>query len=208
MAKRIILLVIGTVLFVAVSWGPIVSNVELARCEVVESHGAIEIRDYAPMIVAEVIITGQRENAISDGFRMLADYIFGNNFPAREIAMTAPVMQQSGEKIAMTAPVTRQGGDSGWVVRFVMPAEYSLDTLPRPNNPDVVLEEIAGKRFAVIRFPGRAKGDSLETHTRQLESFIQAGNLQARSEPAYAFFNPPWTLPFLRRNEVMIEIGS
>ena len=162
MAKRIILLVIGTVLFVAVSWGPIVSNVELARCEVVESHGAIEIRDYAPMIVAEVIITGQRENAISDGFRMLADYIFGNNFPAREIAMTAPVMQQSGEKIAMTAPVTRQGGDSGWVVRFVMPAEYSLDTLPRPNNPDVVLEEIAGKRFAVIRFPGRAKATALK----------------------------------------------
>lgn len=207
MAKRIILLVIGIVLLVAILWGPIVSNVEQARYEIVESHGAIEIRDYAPMIVAEVIVAGQREKAIGDGFRMLADYIFGNNIPDQEIAMTAPVIQQPGEKIAMTAPVTQQGGDSGWVVRFVMPAEYTLDTLPKPNNPNVMLEKIAGKRFAVIRFSGRAKGDSLEKHTKQLESFIQTGSFQVRSEPAYAFFNPPWTLPFLRRNEVMIEIG-
>lgn len=207
MKKRIIIIVAGTMLLVAVLWGPIVSNVEQARYEVVESHGAIEIRDYAPMTVAEVIVAGQREKAIGDGFRMLADYIFGNNTPAQEIKMTAPVIQQPGEKIAMTAPVTQHGGDSGWVVRFVMPAEYTLDTLPKPNNPNVVLEEIAGRRFAVIRFSGRAKGDTLEKHTRQLESFIQAGNLQAHSKPAYAFFNPPWTLPFLRRNEVMIEIG-
>ena len=208
MKKWIIMLIIATVLLAAVLWGPIVSNVEQARYEVVESHQSIEIRDYAPMIVAQVRVAGEREEAIGDGFRLIADYIFGNNVPATEIAMTAPVIQQPGEKIAMTAPVTQQGGDGDWAVRFVMPAEYSIDTLPQPNNADVRLEEIAGKRFAVIRFSGRARADSLAEHTRQLEAFIRDRNLQPRSEPAYAFYNPPWTLPFLRRNEVMIEIGK
>jgi DNA gyrase inhibitor GyrI len=207
MKKWIIMLLIATVLLAAVLWGPIVSNVEQARYEVVESHQAIEIRDYAPMIVAQVRVAGEREEAIGDGFRLVADYIFGNNVPASEIAMTAPVIQQPGETIAMTAPVTQQGGDGDWAVRFVMPAEYTIDTLPQPNNADVRLEEIAGKRFAVIRFSGRARADSLEEHTRKLEAFLRARNLQPRSQPAYAFYNPPWTLPFLRRNEVMIEIG-
>ena len=81
-----------------------------------------------------------------------------------------------------------------------------MQTLPKPNNPDVSLKEIAEKRFAVIRFSGLAKSKRLEKQARELEAFIQSQNLQVVSKPTYAFFNPPWTLPFLRRNEVMIEI--
>ena len=207
-AKRIIWLLAGIIILAAVLWGPIVSNVEQPEYEVVESQGAIEIRDYAPMIVAEVSVPGDREKAIGDGFRLIADYIFGNNVSAQEVAMTAPVIQQAGEKIAMTAPVTQRGGGDVWMVRFVMPSEYSLHTLPRPNNAQVTLKELAGKRFAVIRFSGRARGKSLEEQTRKLEAYIEARNLQAVSEPTYAFYNPPWTLPFLRRNEIMLEIDQ
>jgi len=207
MKKRIIWLLAGVVILAAILWGPIVSNVEQAKYDVVETHGSIEIRDYAPMIVAEVNVPGEREEAISDGFRMIADYIFGNNVSSQEVAMTAPVIQQASEKIAMTAPVTQQGGGGDWVVRFVMPSEYTMQTLPKPNNPDVGLKEIAEKRFAVIRFSGLARPKSLEKHTKELEAFIQSHNLQTHSGAIYAFFNPPWTLPFLRRNEVMIEIN-
>ena len=130
------------------------SNVEQARYDVFETHGTIEIRDYAPMIVAEVSVPGDREKAISDGFRLIADYIFGNNISSQEMAMTAPVIQQPSEKIAMTAPVIQQGGEGLWVVRFVMPSAYTIETLPKPNNSEVNLKEIAGKRFVVIRFLG------------------------------------------------------
>jgi hypothetical protein len=211
MKKRIIWILVGVVLLAAVAallWGPIVSNVEQAKYDVVENHGSIEIRDYAPMIVAEVSVSGDRETAIGNGFRMIADYIFGNNISSQKVAMTAPVIQQPSEKIAMTAPVTQQGGEGVWQVRFVMPSSYTMETLPKPSNEDVVLKEVAGKRFAVIRFSGRPKQEDLDNRTNELGAFIEDKKLQVVSEPTYAFFNPPWTLPFLRRNEVMIEIAK
>ena len=197
------LAVIGFVL-----WGPIVSNIEQAKYKVISSHGSIEIRDYAPMIVAEAEVPGTRDAAINQGFRLIADYIFGNNTAQNKVVMTAPVMQQPNEKVSMTAPVTQQADGGLWKVRFVMPESYTLQTLPRPNNVAVKLKEIPGKRFAVIRFSGLAGEGSLRTHTDELEAFIKLGNMQALSKPTYAFFNPPWTLPFLRRNEIMMEIKT
>jgi DNA gyrase inhibitor GyrI len=192
----------------AALWGPIVSNVEQAGYTVVESHGAIEIRDYAPMIVAQTEVSGSRDEAINKGFRTIADYIFGNNAAQQNVAMTAPVIQQPSEKIAMTAPVIQQGEGEQWQVRFVMPAEYRMDTLPTPKNNAVEIKEIAGKRFAVIRFSGMADEEMLAEQTTTLNAFIKENGLQPLSPPAYAFFNPPWTLPPLRRNEVMVEVAG
>lgn len=193
----------------ASSVGPIMSsNVEKAKYDVAEINGDIEIRDYAPMIVAEVQVSGERSESINQGFRLIADYIFGNNAPAQKIAMTAPVIQQSSEKIAMTAPVIQQGNGKEWQVRFVMPTNYTLETLPKPNNNAVKLHEIAGKRFVVIEFSGIASTESLSSHTATLNEFISSENLKPLSTPIFAFYNPPWTLPFLRRNEVMIEIAK
>ena len=206
MKRLIIWILAGIVILAASLAGPIMSNVEQAKYDVFGTHEAIEIRDYAPMIVAEVSVSGDRKKAIGDGFRMIADYIFGNNISSQKVAMTAPVIQQPSEKIAMTAPVPQQGGEGLWAVQFVMPSDYTMQTLPKPNNPNVILKEIAKKRFAVIRFSGLARANSLAAHTKELEAFILENNLQTVSEPTYAFFNPPWTLPFLRRNEVMIEI--
>jgi hypothetical protein len=201
------IVVAGVVVLGGALWGPIVSRVEQPKYKVVESDDSIEIRDYAPMIVAEADVSGERDKALGEGFRLIAGYIFGNNLSARKVAMTAPVMQQAGEKIAMTAPVTQQGEGNSWQVRFVMPAGYTLENLPKPNNPAVTLKQIDAKRFAVIRFSGFAGEDSLRRHADRLTAFVGAKTLTAVSAPIYAFYNPPWTLPFLRQNEIMIEIA-
>ena len=146
------------------------SNVEQPKYAAVQRINNIEIRDYAPMIVAETQVSGQQREAIGRGFRTIAPYIFGDNLSAQKIDMTAPVTQQVGEKIAMTAPVTQQGDGEMWQVRFVMPSSYTMATLPKPKNPTVTLKEIPAIRLAVIRFSGLAGPESLKRHTDELES--------------------------------------
>jgi hypothetical protein len=198
----------GLVVLGGALWGPIASRVEQAQYTVVMREGNREIRDYAAMIVAEAEVAGEREQAIREGFRLIADYIFGNNAPAQKVAMTAPVTQQRTERIPMTAPVTQQGSGTTWVVRFVMPARYTLEALPKPNDSRVQLREIAAKRFAAIRFSGAARPESLARRTEELLAFVRAQEMEALSTPTYAFYNPPWTLPFLRRNEVLVEVAK
>jgi len=183
------------------------SRTEQPCYTVLESQQAIELRDYAPMIVAETEIAGSRESAINAGFRILADYIFGNNQAAQRVPMTAPVLQQTSEKIPMTAPVMQQAERGAWRVRFVMPSRFTLETLPTPNNPAVIVREEPGRRLVVIRFSGRPVADLLRKQTGDLIAFIEARSLPVAGEPVYAFYDPPWTLPFLRRNEIMVEIN-
>lgn len=196
---------------VLASWVPTMAAVEEARYDVIEGDGAVEIRDYAPMIVAETLVEGDRDSAISRGFRAIADYIFGNNLSAAKVAMTAPVLQQPGEKIAMTAPVTQEavGSDNTprWRVSFVMPAGSTLATLPVPKNASVKLREMAPRRFVAIRFSGIAWQSSLDRQTTALRDWMAVRTLAPLAAPTYAFYNPPWTLPFMRRNEVLIEIA-
>ncbi|SFK60792.1 SOUL family heme-binding protein [Methylocapsa palsarum] len=199
----------GVVLLSAALWGPIVSRrAEQPKYKVVAKERDIEIRDYAPMIVAEVEFPGERNVALGQGFRAVADYIFGDNSSSQKVAMTAPVTQQESETIAMTAPVTQHGDGDNWRVRFVMPSHYTLASLPTPNNPAVKLKEFGGRRFAVIRFSGLARDAVLKRHAKDLQDFIVSKNLKFLSAPIYAYYNPPWTLPFLRRNEVSIEIAG
>lgn len=174
-------------------WGPIVSNVEKPKYTVVDTDHSFEIRDYPAMIVAEVEVSGARKQAIGKGFRVIADYVFGDNL--------------SSQKVAMTAPVTQQAEGKFWQVRFIMPASYTMQTLPKPKNPDVKLKAFVGKRFAVMRFSGLAGNDSLKSHTDELDEFLNAKKLTALTAPTFAFYNPPWTVPFMRRNEVMIEVA-
>ena len=204
----IILAISSTVLIGCAMVGPIMSNnVEQPNYGVLSSStDDIEIRRYAPMVIAEVEVRGAREEAISDGFRLLADYIFGNNTTQQDIAMTAPVQQQANKKIAMTAPVQQQSSGDRWKVSFVMPAEYSLATLPEPNNEQVKLKQISAKDFVAIQFSGTNSKQNITKHERQLRQYIERNNIQTLGSPKYAFYNPPWTLPFMRRNEVMIEI--
>ena len=173
------------------------------------THGEFEVRDYPPMVVAEVAVTGDRKDAAGKGFRLLAGYIFGGNTGSRKIAMTAPVLQvpASSETIAMTAPVVQTGGGGGWVIQFVMPRGVSLETLPRPNNPKVHLRAVAAARIAVIRFSGLARQDDVADRTVALSRFVTAQRLQAVGAPSLAQYDPPWTPWFMRRNEMMIAVA-
>lgn len=186
--------------------GPIMSDVEHPDYEVVSSVDNIEIRQYAPILIAEVEVEGERKEAISDGFRLLADYIFGNNTVNQDIAMTAPVQQQANQKIAMTAPVQQQSSGDAWRVSFVMPSKYSLITIPKPNDDRVNLIEISSRKFIVIRFSGSNTNENVVGHEKKLLKHVKDNQIQTIGSPKYAFYNPPWTLPSMRRNEVMIEL--
>lgn len=170
------------------------------------AQGEFEIRDYPALVAAEVTVTGDRKDASSKGFRLLAAYIFGGNTRKQSIAMTAPVTQAAAnsEKIAMTAPVLQTGGNGSWVIRFIMPHGSTVETLPLPNNPAVHLVAIPAARMAVVKFSGLARQDDVDAKTAALSRFVKAQHLQAIGEPSLAQYDPPWTLWFLRRNEVMI----
>lgn len=176
----------------AIAAGPVMSDVEIPPYQILSSAENIEIRSYQPMIIAEVQIPGQRGESIGAGFRLLADYIFGNNSGQQDIAMTAPVQQQ------LT-------GDS-WQISFVMPAQYDLDTLPVPKNGRVTLREMPATTFVTIHFSGTNSDDNITAHENKLKAYIAAHHLSPVGTPKYAFYNPPWTLPALRRNEVMIAL--
>ncbi len=188
--------------------GPVMSNVEKPDYKVIQTERNIEIRQYEPMIIAEVEVDGKREDAIREGFRLIADYIFGNNTVQRDIAMTAPVQQQESQKIAMTAPVQQQSTGRSWQISFVMPSKYSMETLPEPKNDRVRLKEIMTKKFVVIKFSGTNSNENVTEHENQLMKYIESNQIKIIDSPKYAFYNAPWTLPFMRRNEVMIEINQ
>ena len=200
--------IIALILFLGVLAGPVMSDVEKPDYKVFQSEQNIEIRQYEPMIIAEVEVDGKREDAIGDGFRLLADYIFGNNTVQQVISMTAPVQQKENQKIAMTAPVQQQSAGKSWRMSFVMPSKYSMESLPEPNNDRVRLKEILTKKFIVIEFSGTNSNENVTKHENQLMNYIEGNNLKITGSPKYAFYNPPWSLPFLRRNEVMIEINQ
>jgi hypothetical protein len=192
----------------AAAAGPIMSRVEQPKYAVTRSDGAIEIRDYGSMIAAEVELSGERRAAINEGFRLIAGYIFGANKPNAKIAMTAPVEQQAKQTIAMTAPVTQQSRDRSWTVRFIMPKSWTMETLPTPTDDRVKLVPLPSKQMVVIRFSGVANDALIATKTSELRQYAADNKLSVRGEPVLAFYNPPWTLPFFRRNEIMLELTS
>lgn len=206
--KAMGVLIVGGVVLVAVLWGPIMSNVEQPKYDVVLKDGAIEVRDYAPQIIAQVKVGGTRDEAISKGFKKVAGYIFGGNQKAESVAMTAPVLQTKSEKIAMTAPVTQQKEGSVWTVAFIMPSSYTMATLPKPEDADVQLMEVPAQRKVALRFSGFYGDEKLKQKTADLMAYVQTHNLTPVGEVTYAFYNPPWTLPPLRRNEVMVGVGT
>jgi hypothetical protein len=197
---------IATLVFgVGASVGPIMSRVEQPEYKVDVSDGAFEVRSYGPMIAAEAVVEGERQTAINEGFRLVAAYIFGANKPNAKIAMTAPVQQQK-QGIVITAPVTQQSAGNRWTVRFIMPKSWTMETLPTPNDSRVALKPIPARRYITITFSGIATTEAIQQRTEQLRRYTADHKLRTVGEPLLAFYNPPWTLPFLRRNEVMLEL--
>jgi effector-binding domain-containing protein len=183
--------------------------VEEAEYTVVMEAGDIEVRDYAPAIVAETIINDEFEEAGDLAFRKLFKYIGGNNQAREEIAMTAPVAQEErSEKIAMTAPVGQQKTEEGWAVSFMMPASYSMETVPKPLDPDVVIRQIPAHRAVSIRYSGFWSEEKYREHLEELQAWIRAENHQVTGVPVWARYNAPFTPWFMRRNEILIPVKS
>ena len=170
-----------------------------------------EIREYAPKIIAQVEVFGDFDDASSKGFKILADYIFGNNTSTdanSRIKMTAPVeMEPLPQKINMTKPVLAERSDNNWIVSFIMPNEFTLATLPKPNNKSIQILSLPKEKYAVIVFSGLIRESSYLEKEKLLNQFIKEKKLKASGEIKIARYNPPWTLPFFRRNELMIKIN-
>jgi hypothetical protein len=181
--------------------------VEKAEYKVLESDLDFEIRQYPPQIVAETLVEGNFETVGKEGFRRLYDYISGNNRQNNSIAMTAPVTQQDrSEKIPMTAPVTQQSAGNKWRITFLMPAEYSLDDLPEPLDPRVILNQDPGRTVAAIKYSGTWSQSRYEAKKAVLENYIVGRGLNPVGEPIWARYDPPFKPWFLRRNEVLIPV--
>ena len=215
MKKTGFLLLMGGLLLI--SKGAMAAETEEPDYTVLSQSGDFELRRYDEQLVAQTWVSGDQDAASREGFKVLADYIFGNNTaPSGEsskISMTAPVTMQSeagneSQKIAMTAPVSMQQTDGKWRVQFTMPSQYTMQTLPKPNNPNVEIIEVPAQTYGVIKFSWLAGEDKVAEKTAALQTWMQDQNLTPTGEPELARYNPPWTLPFLRRNEVMIAYES
>ncbi len=170
----------------------------------------VDIRSYDRRIAAETTIVGDENRARNVGFRRLAGYIFGGNHGNRTIAMTAPVSQQAGrgsQQIAMTAPVVQTTGASGgWVIRFFMPEKWTMETLPVPNDDQVRLVTVPPETVAVLRFTGDRSPKAVAARTEELLKALRDNHVQPSGEAQAWFYDPPWTLPFRRRNEIAIPV--
>jgi hypothetical protein len=183
------------------------SAVEEPKYTVVHEYDGFEIRDYAPYLVAEVVVPGPAGEAGNQGFRILAGYIFGKNKGERKIAMTAPVAQAPvPAKIEMTAPVIQAAASGGYVVQFMMPCEYTLDTLPEPLDPQVRLKEVSGGRYAVIRYSGTWSERNYKEHLEKLQRGVEAAGLRTTGSPIYSRYNAPFVPCFMRRNEIWLSL--
>lgn len=186
-----------------------VMAVEEAPYTVVKQEGRFELRDYAPQIVAEVVVDGTLEEAGNKAFRPLFAYISGANRAQAKVAMTAPVAQEAvGEKIAMTAPVGQQLLGGRWVISFMMPAGSTLESLPVPDDPNVTLRQIPARRLAAVRYSGTWSEKRYQQYKAELEGWMRQQGLTAAGEALWARYNPPFTFWFLRRNEILIPIAA
>jgi hypothetical protein len=191
--------------------------IEEPKYEVITSQTPFELRHYAPTLIAQTLIEGDMDAASNKGFRLIADFIFGNNLAAgseqaAKIAMTAPVtVEPQSSKIAMTAPVTIEpqlGAAKQWRVHFVMPSQYTLANIPKPRNSAVTLQELPSKYFVVHRYSGFNTMARVQEKTDETLAWAKQQSLNVVGTPQLSRYDPPWTLPMFRRNEIMVEVAA
>ena len=177
------------------------------RYQVLNEVENIQIRHYPALLIAETTIVDDYKNASNQGFQRLAGYIFGNNQKQQSLVMTAPVIQErQAETLAMTAPVLQQKSGTVWLMAFVLPTGYSASTAPIPNDKAITIKELPAKKVAVIRYTGSLCESGIEKNADTLINWLNQHDIKMLSPARSAAYDPPWTLPFLRLNEVHIDI--
>jgi hypothetical protein len=200
--------ILGLLIIWAVGSYLVIRNIEEPKFTIVGSKDGYEIREYEPYIVAETDVIGDYGKTTSKGFGIIADYIFGNNTSRSSIAMTAPVLEnKSSEKIAMTVPVIDTEKDEGSrTISFVLPSEYTLETLPMPNNPQVTITQVSSRKAAILSFTWYPTAKRVEIKKKELQTLLKKDGLEIDGEIQVARYNPPLSMPFMLRNEIIIPI--
>ena len=180
---------------------------EEAKYNVVKKEADFELRDYQAHILAEVVVDGSIEEASSNAFSKLFGYISGKNTKRAKVAMTAPVSQvPASEKIPMTAPVEQRGAGKKWAVSFLMPANYTMATLPKPDDAGIILRQVPARRIASIRYSGLWSEKRYLEHKTELEAWIGKNNWSIKGDASWARYDPPFKPWFMRRNEILIPV--
>ena len=205
MKNRLTLFLAVIFLLIFIGANSAMAKYETPKYEVIKSYKNIEIRQYPSVIVAEVSNSGQRDKAANESFMILFDYIRGKNIPNEKISMTVPVVQE-GEKISMTVPVEQIQENNNWKLSFVLPSKYTLETVPKPKDARIKIYKKEDSKKIVIRFSGLSSTANLSKNKQKLDKYIKENNIKVKNGAIYAFYNAPFTLPFLRRNEIMYLI--
>jgi hypothetical protein len=197
-------LMLASLLFI----GESAMSYEQPQYTVVYKEGNVEYRQYEPFLVSETVIENARNSdaASSVGFGRLFRYITGANQGQAKIAMTVPVAQSASEKIAMTVPVQQSAAANGWRVSFMLPSEYTLETAPVPTDARVYVREVPGRLMAVQRFSGRWTEANYAKYELKLREAVAEADVSPVGEVERAAYNAPFSLPFLRRNEVLVAV--
>jgi hypothetical protein len=207
MAFTMIIVALALVLVPSLAKG---SGAEGPVYTVEKKEGAVEIRDYQGFITAQVNVSSDYNGALYSGFMELFNYISGKNMNRSKISMTVPVTQEQkpgSEKIPMTAPVTSEKvNNNEYVVSFIMPARYTLDTLPMPEDKNITFNKIGPHRAAVISFSGRMDEALANKKIAELREWLDKNNMKPKSNFIMAQYNPPWIPGFMRKNEIIVEI--
>lgn len=206
---KIILVVVIALFSFWVLYGFFSSRVKEPKYSVVAEKDGYEIREYESYIEARVRVTGSYREALSSGFQILAGYIFGDNTSKRSISMTVPVTEQNSESIAMTVLVSEIAlTENARIVAFVMPEEYTLDTLPVPNDTRIEIVEVPAHRSAVLRYSGYNSAEKVAQMKTKLLEYLKRDGVVVVGDPRGAGYNPPWTPPFMTRNEILVDINK
>lgn len=160
--------------------------------DVLHKEGKVEIRQYKPAIVAETLVDADYHKSGNVAFRRLGGYIFGKN--------------KQEQKVAMTAPVWQEPKDDKWTMTFVMPADHTMQTLPEPTDPNVTLKTIPARKVATLRYTGSMTEQRIHKNADLLITWLQERDYTMLSAPRSAAYDPPWTLPMMRRNEVHVDV--
>jgi hypothetical protein len=175
--------------------------------KVMSKNEGYEVREYAGYLLAETTVSGPWKEALNEGFRRLFSYISGNNEGSSKVEMTAPVLSGEPEKISMTAPVLQEAGTGDeQVVSFIAPASYTLETIPVPKDTRVRIREVPPFTAAVLRYGGWTDPEKIERKSRELRSLLARDGRTPVPPFLSAQYNPPWTIPPFRRNEIIVGI--
>lgn len=205
MMKKLLLVIVTLLLQGCSVFG--IRSVELLDYRILEKEGEFDIRMYEDYWVVRTESDGDYKSSTNKSFGRLFEYITGNNQQQKKIAMTGPVIQQNkGEKIAMTGPVIQQKSGDRRIMEFVLPAKYNKTVPPKPIDPLVTIEKISGYKAAAIGFSGNLSEEKVDSKTIELLNVIKQKGLQPQGEAFSAGYDPPWTIPFLKRNEVLIRV--